>query len=108
MRVLRFIVNGDTIAQDPSCDFSGLFPGRNPEVQAVFTFSNEWKTKVKVAAFWSTLDAEYDPQILENDACVIPQDALNRPTFKIQVLGKRGKTFLSTNKLTVYQTGDRR
>lgn len=109
MRTLKFIVNKNTITQDPSCDFSGLFPGRNPDVRAEFTFSPEWNNKVKVAAFWSMMDAEYPPQIIDEDnGCIIPAEALSRAAFNIQILGKRRTDSLTTNKFTVRQTGDRR
>lgn len=108
MRTLRFIVDNETIKQDPSCDFTGLFPGKNSDIRAEFVFSPEWKNKVKVAAFWSTLDKEYDPQVIEEDACSIPVEALDKASFKIQVLGKRSRDFLYTNKLTILQTGGRR
>lgn len=108
MRTLRFIVDAENIKCDPACDFSGLFPGRNPHIRAEFTFTPEWNDKAKVVAFWSILDAEYEPQELDNDSsCVIPSEALSRASFKIQVLGKRGNTKLITNKLTVRQTGGR-
>lgn len=113
MRTLRFIVDGTSIKQDPNCDFSGLFPGKNPDVQAEFVFSSEWENATKVAAFWSILDKEYEPQVLEDgESCAIPSEALSRASFKIQVLGKKGKTRwstskLSTNKLTIRQTGGR-
>lgn len=108
MQVLRFIVDGKTIKQDPSCDFSGLFPGKNPNIRAEFTFSSEWKNKVKVAAFWSILDKEYEPQEIVDDACIIPSEALLKPSFKIQVLGKKGNERIDTNKLTILQKGGRR
>lgn len=108
MRTLRFIVDGETIKQDPSCDFSGLFPGKNPDICSEFTFSPEWNNKVKVAAFWSVLDKEYEPQAIEDDSCIIPSEALMKPSFKIQVLGKRGREKLETNKLSVFQRGGKR
>ena len=42
MRTLRFIVDNEIIKQDPSCDFTGLFPGKNPNIKAEFVFSDEW------------------------------------------------------------------
>lgn len=109
MRTLRFIVDGKKIKQDPTCDFSGLFPGRNPNVRAEFSFSSEWDKKVKVAAFWSMLDVEYTPQEIDEDmSCLIPTEALAKPTFKLQVLGKRGKERIDTDKLTIRQTGGKR
>lgn len=109
MRVLRFIVDGETIKEDPTCDFRGLFPMRNQNINAEFLFSSEWKNKIKVVAFWSMFGTEYEPQQLNDlNTCIIPSEALDKAAFKIQVLGKRGTKKLITNKLTILQTGDRR
>ena len=113
MRILRFIIDNESIKQDPSCDFSGLFPGKNPDVRAEFIFSSEWENSVQVAAFWSMLDTEYEPQVVRDGKCNIPKDALNRASFKVQLLGKKyepalGTMTLSTNRLTIRQTGGRR
>lgn len=107
MRTLRFIVEGNTIKQDPACDFGNLFPGKNLSVRAEFSFSPEWNKKVKVAAFWSMLDSEYEPQEIVDGGCVIPTEALNKAAFKIQVLGKKGTKRIDTNKLTIRQGGKR-
>lgn len=106
MRTLRFIVDGETIVKDPSCDFSGLFPGTNPDIRAEFVFSPEWESRVKVVAFWSMLTQEYPPQVLKDDnTCLIPKEALARPAFKVQILGKyRGRKY-QTNQTIVYQRG---
>lgn len=106
MRTLKFIVKNDIITQDPSCDFNGLFPGANDDLEAEFVFSPEWKNRVKVVAFWSMLDKEYPPQVLNSsNSCKIPVEALARPAFKVQILGKyRGHT-VRTNMVTIYQRG---
>ena len=109
MRTLRFIVDGQTVKQDPTCDFSGLFLSKDSGVCAEFIFSSEWNDKIKVAAFWSILDKEYEPQALDNkNACIIPVEAFSRASFKIQVLGIGGHERLTTNKLVVLQTGGKR
>ena len=108
MRVLHFIVDGEKIYQDPQCDFEDLFPVRTYEVRMEFTFSHDWDNKTKVAAFWSIGGAEYEPQVLKDDACMIPPEALDRAAFKIQVLGKKGNASINTNKLVILQTGKRR
>ena len=109
MRTLRFIVDGQTVKQDPTCDFSGLFLSKNSGVCAEFIFSSEWNDKIKVAAFWSMLDKEYEPQALDNkNACIIPVEAFSKASFKIQVLGIGGRERLTTNKLVVLQTGGKR
>lgn len=106
MRILRFIVNNDTITKDPSCDFTGLFPGSDLNVDAEFEFSKEWDGRVKVVAFWSMLGAEYPPQILDEfDTCHIPEEALVRPAFKVQIFGKSRKGLVQTNTVTIYQRG---
>lgn len=106
MRTLKFVVNGLTIQPDPSCDFTGLFPGTEADIQAEFSFSPEWKSRVKVAAFWSMMGSEYPPQALNNNkTCMIPGEALKRPAFKIQILGRSNGTTVRTNALTVYQKG---
>lgn len=106
MRVLTFIVDGEKLRLDPECDCSGLFPGKEDEIEAEFVFSSEWDSMIKVAAFWSMLGKEYPPQILDsNDVCMIPQEALSKPVFKIQVIGKsRGNNF-RTNTVSIYQRG---
>lgn len=109
MRTLKFLVNGEVIKQDPSCDFSGLFSDKDSGVCAEFIFSSEWNDKIKVAAFWSMLDKEYEPQVIDDsNSCVIPSEAFSRASFKIQVLGIRGSKKLTTNKLVILQTGGRR
>lgn len=109
MRTLRFIVDGDSISKDPTCDFSGLFNKRNDNVQAEFIFSKDWNGMVKVVAFWSILGVEYEPQLLtDGDICRIPSEAFERSAFKIQLIGKKRNEKIFTNKLTILQTGDRR
>lgn len=105
---LNFIVEGETISPDPSCDFNGLFPGKNNEVQAHFEFSPEWGDRIKVAAFYSMLGKEFPPQIIDKEnTCMIPQEALMLPTYKLQVFGNFYGKITTTNTLTVYQKGGR-
>lgn len=107
MRSLRFIVDQQSIKPDPKCDFSGLVPGTSDYLQAEFIFSSEWKRCTKVAAFYSNLGVEYEPQLLKDGkTCMIPAEALKRKVFKVQVLGRYDQLRLSTNKLAVSQNGD--
>jgi hypothetical protein len=107
MRTLRFIVEQQIIKQDPDCDFSGLIPGTEGYLKAEFYFSKEWSGLVKAAKFFSPLGREYDLRILtDGRSCVIPAEALEKRSFKIQVLGqnKESKRMI-TNKVAVYQKG---
>ena len=108
MRTLRFIVDGRSIKPDPKCDFEGLFPGTDNRIQAKFIFrSDEWEACPKVIAFWSMLGREYQPQVLddENTTCMIPEEALKREKFKIQVIAKKTGYTIKTDKLVVHQRG---
>ena len=108
MRVLKFIVDGTTIKPDPTCDFNGLFPGRDNEIIAEFAFSSEWKSRLKVAAFWSILDKEYPPQIVNDDGtCIIPIEALSKVAFKMQIIGRGRDVKVETDCLTIYQRGSK-
>lgn len=107
MRTLNFIVDGQSLRQDPDCDFSGLSPGTGSYLKARFTFSPEWRNCVKVAAFWSRLGGEFPPQQLaDGSSCYIPSEALGSKYFKIQVIGqKKGGFKITTNKLEICQNG---
>jgi hypothetical protein len=103
MRLLKFIVEGQTIKPDPRCDFSGLVPGTAGYLKAEFNFSKEWTSTPKVVAFYSRLGNEYPPQALKDGrTCLIPAEALQKRVFKVQVLGQNG---LVTNKLEIDQKG---
>lgn len=106
MRTLKFIVDGQTIKQDPDCDFSGLIPGSKGFVKATFTFSQEWTNATKVAAFFSLLGREYEPQVLSaTNYCIVPTEALAKKNFKIQMIGKKDNYVIRTNKVLVTQKG---
>lgn len=106
MRILRLIVDGQSIIKDPQCDFSGLVPGTDQYVNVEFSFSPEWVKCKKVAAFWSILGKEYTPQVLEDGhSCMIPVEALKKRSFKISVIGKEGSLKLTTNKILITQDG---
>lgn len=103
MRTLKFIVEGQTVKPDPRCDFSGLVPGSTGWLKAEFSFSKEWQSTPKVAAFYSRLGNEYPPRALKDGrSCLIPNEALRKRIFKIQILGQNG---LATNKLEIDQKG---
>lgn len=106
MRTLKFIVDRQIVKKDPTCDFSGLIKGTKGYLKAQFTFSREWDRCAKVVGFSSNMGVEYKPQALdENGCCFIPEDALKRQSFNIQVFGKRDGYFILTNKMTIFQDG---
>ena len=108
MRTLKFIVDGQIIKPDPSCDFSNLVPGSNEYLRMEFAFSPDWTGCVKVATFWSMMGFEYQPQLLnDGKSCMVPSEALAKRSFKVQVIGQSVKTSekITTNKIEVVQNG---
>jgi hypothetical protein len=109
VRTLKFIVDRQIVKKDPTCDFSGLIKGTKGYLKAQFIFSSAWNGCAKVAGFSSNTGEEYKPQPLdENGCCLIPEDALKRQSFNIQVFGKREGYFILTNKINIVQDGGTR
>ena len=106
MRTLYFDVDKQVISKDPQCDYSNLVVGSEGYLELSFRFSKEWDGFVKVAAFYSPLGREYPPRNLaDGKSCVIPFEALEKRSFKVQVIGKKNDSRLKTNKLVVHQNG---
>ena len=106
MNTLKFKVDGQSIMLDPENNAEKLVPGSEGYVLAEFTFSKEWDKCAKVAAFYSNLGREFEPQILkEGKLCIIPSEALRMSIFKVKVLGKKDDYTICTNKVVVHQKG---
>lgn len=113
MKTLRFIVDNQTISLDPNCDTSTLVPGSSGYLSAEFAFSHDWDGCLRVAAFFSPLGREYPPRELAyGKSCVVPFEALQKRSFKVQVIGMKfenGKAVkFKTNKVVVHQNGGKK
>lgn len=105
-RTIKFIVDGQIIKLDPSCDISNLVPGTEQYLRAEFTFSPEWAGYVKVASFHSMMGREYSPQVLtDGRTCLIPATALSKRIFKVSIVGKKDNQKLITNRVAISQNG---
>lgn len=101
MRVLRFIVDGQNIMKDPTCDFTGITAGTVGYLMASFSLSSEWSGCKVAASFWK-IDEEY-PVVLTNGRCKIPAEALDWDYFDVQLTGIKQGYKIVTNKLRVEQ-----
>lgn len=102
MRTLKFVVTGQQIQKEPSCDFSGLVAETENYLKAEFTFSSEWYGKKKAATFWK-LGREF-PVALHGDkiaTCKIPRAAVSHIEFGVSVTRMEGEEFVRTNILTI-------
>lgn len=106
MRTLKFIIEGQIIKPDPSCDFSNIIPGTEGYLQLDIEFSSEWDDCAKAVGFFSMNGKEYLPQVLKDGrTCMIPKEALKNRKFKIQVVGVRPGYSINTNKIIINQDG---
>lgn len=105
MRQLRFIVTGQSIKKDSSCDFSNIAKGTKGYLKAVFTFSEEWRGCAKIAEFRRHASSDPAAERLVNDACMIPEQALTGDKLYISVIGIRPGFRIRTGKLEVRQDG---
>ena len=106
MRTLCFIVDGQKLACDPACDFSGLVSNSRGYLRAKFRFSADWKGCKKAAIFTGTGRPEYVP--LSGDACEIPAAALTANNVQVAVVGQRADGYrIPTNTIEFKQTTGR-
>lgn len=105
MRVLKFIVDKQTIKPDPTCNFEGLVKGSSGYLKASFSFSPEWNSCKVAASFWK-MDSEY-PVLLQNNQCQIPAEALAGNFVGISVTGIKdnGNFVITSNKIIISQRG---
>lgn len=103
MRTMEFVVTGQTLEEKSDCDFSGFVSGSDGYIYAKFYFSEDWSGCSKTVEF-SSGNHNYPSQMLNrSDECKIPQEALARTIFRIQVIGKKSNLKLITNRLLVTQ-----
>ena len=102
MRVLDFIISGQTLTRDPGCDFSGIVAGSRGYLHARFRFSAAWAGCKKVAVF--TYKGEEYPVALQNNECEIPAEVLDGKTVQLYVAGQSGKLRIYTTSVAFPQT----
>lgn len=108
MRILEYAVEGDEIKKINNGGYSGLIKGSDETVNLKFTFSKDWNNSAKVVEFTTRDGKECAPQILINNMCNIPEEALNEYIFYVRVLGKTANGLLNTKKMAICQNGGSR
>lgn len=102
MRNLDFIVDGQKLARDPLCDFTGIAAGSKGYLHARFRFSKEWSGCKKVAVF--TCKGKPYPVGLKDNMCEIPAEALTASAVQVHVVGRRGGMEIITTVAAFPQT----
>lgn len=106
MRTLNLIVDGYEIKCDElKSNFSRSIAEMGTPLKIKVTFPPEWDRAVKVMAFYDRDHKECTPQVIENDSCMVPKEALKEYIFYIQILGKKNGKILETDKKSIRQIG---
>ena len=106
MRTIKFIVEDQYMKVTPSNLIDDLVPGTEEYLRCEFHFSSKWDGYIKVASFTSRLGYLYESRVLDDGLyCIVPSESLKKRIFKVQITGKKGESFLTTNKCTVIQGG---
>lgn len=101
MRVLRFIVRGQSLQKDPSCDFSSIASGSQGYLEAEFVFDSAWRGCAVIASFWH-FDKE-SAVIVKNNRCEIPSSALTGLSVGVSLIGVRDGYRVTTNRVKFEQ-----
>lgn len=105
MRDLNFIVNGQSLEKDESCDFSDIIKGSHDYLRCVFKFSEDWKDYSKAIEF-ITRDNSYFFMLDKDDSIKVPDTATSEWYFKIKLYATDGKNMIfPTNTVVVKQKG---
>lgn len=98
MRKLRFLVNGQTIKPDPSCDFSGIVANSVGYLCAEFKLDSAWTGCQVAASFWNGKNEH--AALLQKGVCEIPSKALvNRELVGVSLVGVKDNYKIATNKI---------
>ena len=105
MRVLDFIVKGQSLIKNPDCDFGNIVAGTRGYLSARFQFyGNEWNTCKKAASFYLE-DREFAVLLDENNSCLIPNEVLVSDRFEVSLTGLNDGLLIKTTKTKVKQEG---
>lgn len=101
MRVLKFVVTGQSITVDPTCDTSGLVAGSVGYLHAEFNVDAVWNGCKIAASFWNGVGESAAP--VQNRMCVIPAKALTEHSFSVSLTGVKPGYRIQTNKVKLFQ-----
>ena len=104
MRALRFRVSGQELSRAPGCAFSNIIAGTSGYLQTAFEFGPDWDGTVQVAAFYPYLQSEDIGRLIQDGACIVPDEVAAYDTFKVGVVGQRENgQRITTNLITIKQ-----
>lgn len=103
MRILRFVVDGQRLRPDHSCDFTGLIAGSQGYLHAQFRLSKDWSGCKVAVSFWRGKSDEEHAAPLIGGTCMIPAEALTGKYFGVSLTGVKNGYRITTNRIHVPQ-----
>lgn len=103
MRLLEFIIKGQSIKRNTRCNFGNIVKGTRGYLKCVFSFDSDWDGCRKLAKFEVYTPGNqpnkqskktYMPII--GTMCDFPDDFTNESTIRVSVIGTRGEEYCIT------------
>lgn len=101
MNLLKFNVHGQKLEKDANCDFGNIVAGSKNYLKAYFNLPEDWRNCTVAASFWRGKE-EYSV-ILKDNACEVPSEVVNYPTFRVSLTCMKGRQRIPTNTVLVRQ-----
>ena len=102
MRILPFVVNGQTLDKADEESFESLVRGSKGYLKCSFKFNRSWDDYVKAVEFIGDKNSEF--YYLKDDMVDVPNSIAALPYFRVKVYGiMDSKTQFSTNTVLVRQ-----
>lgn len=97
MRNLKFSVEGDRLAKDPACDFSGIQSGCSGFLRCMFNFSAQWAGYRRIAVFSAGI--QETAVEIQGGAATVPSEVLAGRRMQVKVIGVKPDARIITNKI---------
>lgn len=108
MRTIEFKIVGNEIKKIPKFDYASVLKrDSNEPMQLKLTFPSEWANALKVVEFITRAGEECEPQVLVDNACMIPDKALSEYIFYMRVIGKTSDKKFETKKMAICRKGNK-
>lgn len=101
MRSLKYIVHGQSLERDNSCDFSNIVAGSKKYLMLQFSFSKDFDDHRKVACFIKNNSIDYIPII--NNVCFVPDELTEERKIYFYLAIVKGDQKIVTNKISIKQ-----
>lgn len=102
MRILKFIVEGQTLRKDPECDFSHIIKGSKDYLGCSFKLPADWRN-IPLAATFTHYGKEICASPVFSGACLVDNSVTDYKNFKISLTAIKNGEIVRTNAVKIWQ-----